>query len=287
MRFDTLDDYLASPGPSGTGPLAAIFVEDEVEVEATLRHHLGAGFARPLVMIPDEVAVAPETEALCDLVPWSLSRGSPPSETVNRVIDAVPDGRWIYYCHNAEFLFFPFSGTRRIGELATFVTEERRESVLTYVIDLYAGDLSRAPHGVNLSDADLDRAGYYALSRNGPDGLALDRQLDFYGGLRWRFEEHVPESRRRIDRISLFRARTGRRLLPDHRLEDEELNTYACRWHNSPTAAIASFRTAKALRTNPGSRSDVHQFRWHGSERFEWKSRQLMEHGLMEPGQWF
>ena len=36
-----------------------------------------------------------------------------------------------------------------------------------------------------------------------------ERQLDFFGGLRWRFEEHVPPARRRIDRIALFKAKPG------------------------------------------------------------------------------
>jgi hypothetical protein len=65
------------------------------------------------------------------------------------------------------------------------------------------------------------------------------------------------------------------------------MNTYACPWHHSLTGAICSFRVAKALRTNPGSRHDISDFRWHKSERFNWSSLQLMELGLMEPGQWF
>lgn len=55
----------------------------------------------------------------------------------------------------------------------------------------------------------------------------------------------------------------------------------------SLTGAVASFRVAKALRTNPGSRDDIGDFRWHRSEPFRWSSLQLMELGLMEPGQWF
>jgi hypothetical protein len=65
------------------------------------------------------------------------------------------------------------------------------------------------------------------------------------------------------------------------------MNTYACPWHHSLTAAICSFRVAKALRTNPGSRHDIADFRWHRSTQFHWSSLQLMELGLMEPGQWF
>ena len=50
---------------------------------------------------------------------------------------------------------------------------------------------------------------------------------------------------------------------------------------------MASFRTAKALKSNPGSRYQISTFRWHNSVPFEWGSQQLMDLGLMEPGQWF
>ncbi len=53
------------------------------------------------------------------------------------------------------------------------------------------------------------------------------------------------------------------------------------------TAAVCSFRTAKALRTNPGSRHAIQTFRWPNSVKFDWHSQQLMDLGLMEPGQWF
>jgi hypothetical protein len=41
------------------------------------------------------------------------------------------------------------------------------------------------------------------------------------------------------------------------------------------------------LRTNPGSRHAIPTFRWPNSVRFDWTSQQLMDLGLMEPGQWF
>lgn len=286
MRHASLDAYLATPAAKAKTPLGVLFVEDGVALERSVEHLMASGFAAPLLMMPDDMALPPALEEACHRVHWTLAHGEPPAVTMNALMDGLVDGRWVHYCHSAEFLFFPFSGTRRVGEFTTFVTEERRESVLCFVVDLYAGDTAGAPDGVALDDAWFDRSGYYALARSGSDG-PRERQLDFFGGLRWRFEEHIPQDRRRIDRVALFRARKGRRLLPDHTFEEDELNTYACPWHNSPTAAIASFRTAKALRTNPGSRSDVHQFRWHGSEQFTWTSRQLMEHGLMEPGQWF
>ncbi|KDB02434.1 hypothetical protein U879_17240, partial [Defluviimonas sp. 20V17] len=157
------------------------------------------------------------------------------------------------------------------------------------VIDLYAGDLSRYPNAVSLEEAMLDRSGYYALARTDPANHdhPKERQLDFFGGLRWRFEEFIPKERRRIDRIALFRARKGLRLREDHCFNDEEYNTYSCPWHHNLTAAIASFRTAKALKSNPGSTFDIGSFQWRNSVPFQWQSKQLMDLGLMEPGQWF
>ncbi len=172
--------------------------------------------------------------------------------------------------------------------MLTFHTEERRDAMLCYVVDLYAGDLGQFPNAVSLETALLDKSGYYALARyDEVAGEDKDRQLDFFGGLRWRFEEHVPYDRRKIDRIALFRAKSGLKLRPDHTFNDEEYNTYACPWHHNLTAAICSFRTAKALKTNPGSTFEIQTFQWHNSVPFEWSSQQLLDLGLMEPGQWF
>jgi hypothetical protein len=272
----------------GKGPLAIILAEDEVEVDSTLAHHLGCGFRDVVLLAPEGVMVTPDHEDQVHIVQHDVYAEGSLVEAVNRAIGLFP-GTWLYYCHNAEYLFYPFRETRRIGELLAFHVEERREAMLTYVIDLYAGDLGAHPNAVALEDAWLDRSGYYALARKDPasDWQPKDRQLDFYGGLRWRFEEHIPYARRRIDRISLFRAKPGLTLLPDFTLSDEEMNTYACRWHNNVTAAVCSFRTAKALRTNPGSRHAIQSLHWPNSAQFDWHSQQLMDLGLMEPGQWF
>jgi hypothetical protein len=196
-------------------------------------------------------------------------------------------GAWLHYCYNGEYLFFPFCEDRSVGEMVTWVMEERRSAILTYVVDLYAPDLRAYPDAVSLDTAMLDSSGYYAEARPDENGHPRDRQLDFYGGLRWRFEEHIAKPKRKIDRIGLFQAKPGLRLREDHTLSDEEMNTYSCAWHHSLTAAICSFRVAKALRTNPGSRHETTDFRWHKSTPFHWSSLQLMELGLMEPGQWF
>ena len=270
------------------GPIAIIMAEDGTEVDTTIRHHLVAGFKSVLLLAPDEIPLAPELAANIHRISHNVHTEAALPDAVNRLIDAAA-GQWLYYCYNAEYLFFPFCEQRRIGEMLAFQTEERRDAVLSYVVDLYAGDLTANPDAVSLDTAQLDRTGYYALARKESvkPFAPKDRQLDFFGGLRWRFEEHVPYTRRKIDRIALFRAKPGLRLRPDFTLSDEEMNTYACPWHNNITTAICSFRTAKALRANPGSRFAINTFHWQNSAPFQWQSQQLMDLGLMEPGQWF
>ncbi|MCU4651328.1 glycosyltransferase family 2 protein [Roseibacterium sp. SDUM158016] len=289
MRYASLEEFAADRTDPGKGPFAVLVCEDRTEVQSTLDHLLGLGFrAVYLVASPDigaEALVAREGVPVHVIV----DRGRRPEaarDAVNALIAKVP-GQWIHYCYNGEYLFYPFCEDRTVGEMTTWVMEERRNAVLTFVIDLYAGDLTRHPDAVSLDAALFDSSGYYAETRRREPDEVMERQLDFYGGLRWRFEEHVTPAKRRIDRIGLFRARPGLELRPDHTLNDEEMNTYACPWHHSLTGAICSFRVAKALRTNPGSRHDIDDFRWYKSERFNWSSLQLMELGLMEPGQWF
>jgi hypothetical protein len=291
MTAPTLTEFLAAPGTAlAKGPLATIIAEDETEIASTLRHHLDLGFAQVLFLAPDAFALAPDVAADPKVrrIRFDAPGGDDPIAAINALAAAAP-GLWMYYCYNAEYLFYPFCETRSIGELLAFHAEESRDAMLTYVIDLYAPDLDRHPDAVSLEEAQLDRSGYYALGRPDPDNHnhPRERQLDFFGGLRWRFEEHIPADRRKIDRIALFRARAGVTLRANHTFSDEEYNTYACPWHNNLTAAIASFRTAKALKHNPGSTFDIPSFTWHNSVPFEWHSRQLLDLGLMEPGQWF
>lgn len=289
MRHPTLSAFIATDAARlAKGPVAIIMAEDEVEVETTIRHYQKIGFRDILLLAPDQIGLPSALEETIQRIDHDVHAEGALPAAVNRVIEAAP-GTWLFYCFNGEYLFHPFCETRNIRELIAFHAEERREALLTYVIDLYAGDLASHPNAVSLQDAHLDRSGYYALGRPDPanHNHPKERQLDFFGGLRWRFEEHVPSDRRKIDRICLFRAKPGLRLRPDFTLSDEEMNTYACPWHNNLTTALASFRTAKALRSNPGSRYEITDFRWRNSVPFEWHSQQLMDLGLMEPGQWF
>ena len=268
------------------GPFAVILMEDSVEIDSTIRHHLDAGFKTVIVCGDPTIQIASELIPQIERVAHDMAEDDATSVAVNSVIRAAGN-QWVYYCYNSEFFFFPFCENRKVGEMIAFSMEERRHSILTYVIDLYATDLDAHPNAVSLGNAHLDKSGYYALARTNRDNEILDRQLDFFGGLRWRFEEHVPYEKRRIGRVSLFRAKPGLKLREDHSLNDAEYNTYACPWHHSLTASLCSFRTAKALKRNPGSAASIQTFAWKNSSPFEWHSQQLLNLGLMEPGQWF
>ncbi|WP_300014926.1 hypothetical protein [uncultured Roseobacter sp.] len=289
MHYESLKDFLtAPPAALRKGPVAMIFVEDDVEVATTLRHHDQMGFISVIALMPAAFDLPGDLQETVHRIDYDATAERAVEHAVNSIGAAAP-GAWMYYCFNAEYLFFPFCETRTVGEMLAFHTEERRDAMLTYVVDLYSDDLAEHPDAVSLDRAHLDRSGYYALARKDAarNYHPKERQLDFFGGLRWRFEEHVPYTRRKIDRIALFRAKPGLELREDHTFSDEEYNTYACPWHHNITAAVCSFRTAKALKSNPGSTYDIHTFKWHNSAPFEWHSRQLLDLGLMEPGQWF
>lgn len=289
MRHSGLTSFITTAKTViGKGPVAVVMAEDDVELDSTIRHHQKAGFPVVLLIAPAEITLDPTLESVIHRIDYDVHVEGAIVDAVNQIIAAVPDV-WLFYCYNAEYLFHPFCETRNVVEMLAFHAEERRDALLTYVVDLYAGDLGRYPNAVSLEDAHLDKSGYYALGRPDPSnhGYPKERQLDFFGGLRWRFEEHVSPQRRKIDRICLFKTKAGLTLRRDFTLSDEEMNTYACPWHNNITTALLSFRTAKALRTNPGSRFDIRDFRWRNSTPFDWHSQQLMDLGLMEPGQWF
>ncbi|GAA4227371.1 hypothetical protein GGQ68_004316 [Sagittula marina] len=289
MQYDSLDDFLKRGRTAlGHGPIALVFAEDDVELATTLRHHRHCGFQVVLCFVSNLYDMPDDLNGKVHRITYDTTDDGAVPAAVNAINNAA-SGQWVFYCYNAEYLFYPFCETRTIGEMLSYHAEERRDAMLTYVVDLYAGDLRRVPDAVDLDDAHLDRSGYYALARPDPENHnhPKERQLDFFGGLRWRYEEHVPAKRRKIDRIAIFRARVGLTLQEDHTFNDQEYNTYACPWHNNLTAVLASFRTAKALKRNPGSTFDIKTFHWHNSVPFEWHSRQLLDLGLMEPGQWF
>ncbi|MBL4542679.1 MAG: hypothetical protein JKP97_12875 [Rhodobacteraceae bacterium] len=274
----------ARPALPGSGPVAALIAEDRAGIACALAHLAAIGFETRILFAPElppEAADAATLTVLCRTAEPGADRAC-----LNALIDRVP-GRWVHHLYNAEYLFFPFAETRRVGDMLGFVESERRDSVAGVTVDLYPADLDRHPDGIDRDSAHFDAAGYFALGRRAPDGTPIERQYEVHGGLRWRHEQHVPHDRRRIDRIALFLARPKLRFDPALRQSDPELNTFESPWHRSLTACVASFRTARALCALPSARQSIDSFLWRRSQPFAWRAEQLLAAGLMEPGQWF
>lgn len=205
--------------------------------------------------------------------------GHGPAEQLNLLTDALA-GRWVVWLWNGEFLLFPFCETRRLAELAAFLTDERRCGLYTYALDLYSHDLpeaSVAPDGVSLS---FDNAGYYAFPRE-------NKELKVFGGLGWRFQELLPRGMQQIGRTSLFLARKGVHMGRDMIFENADYASVSCPWHNNPTGAVMSLRRTRRIMAHPNFNQMRGKLDWSGTEPFSWQSAQLLEHGMIEPGQWF
>ena len=149
------------------GPVALIFAEDEVELDTTIRHHLALGFKHTVVFAMPEFTIAQDVEDDIIRVNYNMLIDAALETAVNAVMKAAGD-IWIYYCFNSEFLFFPFCEHRTVGEMIAFNVEERRDTILSYVVDLYTGDLWVNTNAVCIEDAHLDKTGYYALARKRP-----------------------------------------------------------------------------------------------------------------------
>ena len=217
MQFDSLTSFKKdTDAVPKKGPVAMVLVEDDVEVATTVRHTLQLGFHCVIVCMPAQFELAADLVDQIIRIDYDMSAPAALETAVNQIIAAVPAGTWMFYCYNAEYLFYPFCETRAVGEMLSFHTEERRAAMLSYVVDLYADDLAAHPNAVTLDRAHMDRSGYYALARPDANGHPKERQLDFFGGLRWRFEEHVPAERRKIDRIAIFKTKSGLKLREDH-----------------------------------------------------------------------
>jgi hypothetical protein len=274
---EALGTALAARG----GPVAIVFADGRAQLADTLDHLAASGFAA--LGVVDATGLAGTIAAAAGAVRLPLAfRGPADRAAILNAAMAPLAGRWVHPCRNGEYLFHPFLESRSIGEVTQFMEDERRTSVFGCTVDLYAPSGAGDPR----AEAHFDTTGYFARDRH--DGAAaLDRQIDVQGGLRWRFEDHIPWEERHLDRVGLFQARAGLEFDAGLRLNDPEMNTIACPWHNSLTVAVASFRAAMALRHNPGSTAAARDLMAPQSRHFDWTSRQLLEMGLLEPGQWF
>ncbi|GLQ33737.1 hypothetical protein GCM10007939_00200 [Amylibacter marinus] len=264
--------------------IALIFADDDVNLHHTITHAMGLGFQRIFIFGNPELTPDLDDDRLI-WVTTDILTNDAVIAIVNTYIGLFPN-TWIHYCFNAEYLYFPFCDTRGIGDFVGFLDEEKRLSAFASTIDLYPESITNTDQDFAPQHAHLDRIGYYSHARRDEFG-PLPRQLDVFGGLRWRFEEHIPWERRRINNASVFKASEGLKLGQNFTFNIPEYETVQCEWHNSPTTCVCSFRAAKYLLNNPESRAQIRSFSWPNSIEFDQSAKQLLELGMMEPGQWF
>ena len=124
MSFPQLHEWLNSrPDTLARGPLAVILFEDETETLSTLTHHIETGFRHILALSPQPLTLGTAQADHVTNLQYDARQPFAHVDAINAINDAAPVGTWLYYGFNAEYLFFPFSETRRIGEMLTFHTE--------------------------------------------------------------------------------------------------------------------------------------------------------------------
>lgn len=198
---------------------------------------------------------------------------------LNTVFRAL-DGRWVVWLWNGEFLLFPFYETRTLADLTQFLADERRRALYAYAIDLYSRDMPPPAAPPDTSALYFDRIGYHAFPKDGG-------QLRLYGSLGWRFEELCPPALQPIGRTGLLKVGPDTVLDRERLFGQTDLDSVACPWHHNPTAAIFSLRRTQRILAHPGFGPVADRLFWDGSTQCQWSSRQLLELGMIEPGQWF
>ena len=149
--YASLDDFFKSgKNHLQKGPIALIFAEDEVELASTILHHSKLGFVEIIIFTKAMPTLPSEIKSKLVSVYVDLFNSSEVSAIINK-INILASGQWIYFCYNAEYLFFPFCETRSVAELLNFHSEERREAMLTFVVDIYTKDFT------NPAEATLQR----------------------------------------------------------------------------------------------------------------------------------
>lgn len=265
-------------------PIGIIFAEDNIGLTDSIDHLLQIGFKNIFIIgLPNNMILARKYKNLHH-IQYDIDATGAITNCLNSAISAFPD-YWIFHCFNSEFLYFPFSETRKIQDFLLFSDDEKRFSVFGTIVDLYTKEPHYASYGYSSDNCYFDSTGYYAEYRSDNKGI-MSRFVTLHGGLRWRFEEHFPWHRRKINRVPLFKAQTGLILDNDQNMDDFDFGTIQADWHRSPTVVITSFRAAKYLHINITDQHLNKEFFWANSIQFRKKSHQLMGIGLMEPGQW-
>lgn len=276
MNFESVDAFTRRSPELAPGILGIVFCDPRENTAATLEHLERLGIATAIVIGDPGVAID-ATIPVVEIAEQPTTAGVP--AMLNMLIDMLDDC-WLLWQWAGEFFLFPYFETRRLADFTTFLTDERRRMAYTYTLDAYAEDLPGAEEDPRDSALCFDRIGYYGFIRG-------EQQLSVYGGPGWRFDECCTPRLKQLGRTALLRAKSGIYMGRDGQFEAPEFSSVSCPWHNNPTAAMISLRHTRSIMAHPAFPPLASSLVWAGSETLEWTSGQLLDLGLIEPGQWF
>ena len=107
MQYPSLNQMIKAEAKAlAKGPVAIVMIEDNVEVDTTLRHNQQAGFKTIIALMPDEFSLPRDLSDAIIRVNYNMSGDAAMETALNTLIDHMA-GQWVYYCYNAEYFFTP------------------------------------------------------------------------------------------------------------------------------------------------------------------------------------
>lgn len=303
----------AAPVPPREVVAVVPFYGSDVLLDAFLEHHRSLGLdAFVFLDLSADAVLAARLAGQNDCTVWRPRVNPDPKKAVywlNYLRWRHATGRWCLSLEPSDFFVFPRCETRHIKDLIDFLETEQRNHVYALVVDMYgngpaaAAGLASGEHPLSVLPY-FDPYGYATASRPNRFRSVLVR-----GGVQRRaaFAEQ-PRRAPALNRIPLVKWRpfytylVGTRMLLPRRL-----NTPHSPWHSSTTAGLLRFALLEneaalrlAARTEAadivgegGGRSFARlaelrpmRLRHESSRRFA-GSWDLVDCGLLNPGQWF
>lgn len=217
-------------------------------------------------------------------------------------------GRWCLSLEPSERFVFYRSETRSITDLIDFLTSEQRDHIYAIFLEMYGDSRAEDIH-LDTGEDPADKLRYFdAFGYSAPEAGRLSNVI-IRGGIQRRILYRTnPEDSPSLNRIPLVKWRwffayiSGRRLMMPQRL-----NTPHAPWHSSPTACLLRYALLDpAPSIDLAARIDATEIMSDGrrscydavpalrqsalkhdfSGRFT-ESLDLVEVGLINPGQWF
>lgn len=293
--------------------VVAPFYGEEHLLEIFLDHHrkLGADIF-VFLDLSAEGGLGSRLEAESDCAVWRPIGEPRPDKAIywlNYLRQRYADGHWCLSLEICDLFVFPRYETRQIKDLLDFLDTERRDHLYAVVIEMYgdrpASELAAEPAGSPLQAMPyFDPVGYSVSPRVG-----RFRNVAMRGGMQRRtlFREQPPRAPA-IDRVPLVKWRRHYGYITSTRtLMPRVLNKPHPRPHSSPTAALLRFalleeprwmaladqveagdivagRGARSYARLPELRDRIIR---HEHSRAFTTSWDLVEFGLLNPGQWF